>query len=282
MSASPRRRGLGERGLSELNRQLSPRDVAVLDIVAAHRFMTARQLQALLFHDHASAASGARICHRVLARLARDGLLVRPERRVGGLGAGSGAAFWRLSPSGVRLRRLRAGDGTAWQSGYIEPGSRFIQHYLAVGDCHVALIQAERQRRLELLELQLEPGCWRRYTGLGGDRLVLKPDLYVVTAPVGDGGTQADFEDHWFIEIDLGTESLRVVLKQCQLYDTYRRQGTEQQQTGTFPLVVWVMPSDERAAKLQAALRAARGLDRDLFRVTTVEDFVALITRGAA
>lgn len=282
MSGSPRRRGLGERGLTALSRQLSPRDVAVLDTVAAHRFITTRQVQALLFDGHASAVSGARVCHRVLARLARDGLLARPERRVGGLGAGSSSAIWRLSPSGVRLRRLRAGEGTAWRSGYVEPGTRFIQHYLAVGDCHVTLVQAGRQRRLELLELQLEPACWRHYSGLGGGRLVLKPDLYAVTAPVGDGETPADFEDHWFIEVDLGTESLRVVFRQCQLYDTYRRQGIEQQKTGTFPLVVWIMPSHARAAKLQAVLRQARNLDRSLFQVTTAEQFIAHIAGDAS
>lgn len=275
-----RRRGLGVAGLVGLNELLSERDVAVLEAVAAHRFLTTQHIELLLFHDHASQLSGSRSCRRVLARLETWRLLERPIRRIGGLSAGSASSVWTLSSAGQRLLSLRAGEGAVGR--VREPGERFIAHYLAVADAHVGLVLAERAKQLELLQVQTEPACWRSYTGLGGNRQTLKPDLFAVSAPLGPDGAKADFEDHWFIEIDRATESLPTILKQCRLYEAYRRQGPELVDRGVFPLVLWVVPHQTRATKLQAALRSARGLDNGLFRVTTAESFVGAVVGGTA
>lgn len=268
-----RRRGPGLCGLAELNRLLSDRDVAVLEAVSAHRFLTTRHLERLLFADHASSASGSRVCRRVLARLEAWQLVQRPLRRIGGLTAGSASSVWLVSSRGLRLLNLRAGLGAIGR--VREPGERFVQHYLAIADAHLALIEAQRRGELELVGVAIEPRCWRRFTGLGGSREVLKPDLAAVTA-------SGQFEDHWFIEIDRGTESLPTLIRQCRLYEKYRASGAEQTALGIFPRVVWVVPDDIRAAKLQAALRAARGITNELYRVTTPDRFVPLLAGGAA
>jgi len=273
MSRPERHRGQGVAGLSELAWLLSQRDWAVLTAVADHRFCTTRQVELLLFHAHASTASAARCCRRVLNRLERWGLLERPIRRVGGLQAGSAAAIWMLTSTGQRLRNLHAGRGAIGR--VREPGERFIRHYLAIGDAHLQLIAAARAMKLELLTVQIEPACWRSYTSLGGNRETLKPDLYAVTA-------SADYEDHWFIEIDRATESLPVLIRQCQQYQAYRRSGTEQEASGVFPRVIWVVPDNARADQLRAAIASSRNLDDDLFIVTTPEAFIQVITRGAA
>lgn len=106
---------------------------------------------------------------------------------------------------------------------------------------------------------------------------MLKPDLFVVTG----SPTDPDFEQHWFVERDLGHEHLPTVLAKCRQYEQYRRTGEEQQARGVFPLVVWVMSSELRVGKLQEAITAARELDAALFRVTTPDGFVALVTGGA-
>ncbi len=273
MSRPERRRGPGAGGVSELARRLSERDLAVLESVAEHRFCTTRQIEQLLFTCHATPDSAARSCRRVLARLEACGLLERPIRRVGGLQAGSASSIWMLSPTGQRLRNVRAGLGAIGR--VREPGERFIQHYLAIGDAHLALVSAARAGRLELLQVQVEPQAWRGYPGLGGGRLILKPDLYAVT---GSG----DFEDHWFIEIDRATESLPVLLRQCAQYEAYRRSGVEQATTGVFPRVLWVVPDARRAGRLRAALAAARTLDNELFLVAATEDLVAAVTGSPA
>jgi hypothetical protein len=273
MSRPERRRGLGAAGLGELRRLLSERDLAVLEVVGKHRFLTSRHVELFCFGDHATASSGARTCRRVLARLGSHGLLDRPIRRVGGLQAGSASSIWMLSSAGRRLLNLQAGVGAVGR--VREPGERFIAHYLAIADAHLALIQAQQHAELELVTVQIEPACWRSYTGLGGGQQILKPDLYAVTA-------SGEFEDHWFCEIDRGTESLPTLLKQCQQYETYRRSGTEQHVAGVFPRVVWVVPDEIRASKLRTALSAAHGFDRELFKVTTPVAFVTLVAGGAA
>jgi len=243
----------------------------VLDTVAVHRFLTTTQLQAFVFAAHASDLSAARTCRRVLRRLESWQLLERLDRRIGGLQAGSTSSIWLLTPAGQRLRNLHAGGGALTR--VREPGQRFVQHYLAVADAHLALLGANRAAQLDLLQLEVEPACWRPYAGLGGSAELLKPDLYAVIAT-------GQFEVHWFIEVDRATESMPTVVRQCRQYEAYRRTGSEQAASGLFPYVLWVVPDDRRAGKLQGALAAAHGLDRELFRITTPERVLTLITGG--
>jgi hypothetical protein len=271
MSRPERRRGRGAAGLSELARLLSERDLAVLDLISQHRFLTTRQVQTYCFHTHTTNEAGSRICRRVLLRLEKHGLLERPIRRVGGLQAGSASSIWMLSSMGQRLRNLRDGAGAVGR--VREPGERFVQHYLAIANTHLALIEAGRAKQLELIKVQIEPACWRPYTGLGGSSELLKPDLYAVTA-------SGEFEDHWFIEVDRATESIPTLLRQCRQYEAYRRTGQEQATIGLFPLVLWVVPDELRAAKLRQALTLARDLDIALFRITTPDQLIATITGG--
>jgi hypothetical protein len=84
-------RRLGEQGLASLRRELSARDLAIIGYVGQLRLMSAGQIEALSFpgEAHASGLSARRIARRVLERLTRDRLLVRLERRIGGVSAGS-------------------------------------------------------------------------------------------------------------------------------------------------------------------------------------------------
>jgi hypothetical protein len=264
-----RRRGPGLAGLADLAEQLSDRDQAVLELVGAHRFLTTRQLQAFAFHQHTTSESAGRVCRRVLTRLADWGLLQRPLRRIGGLQAGSAADVWMLTSSGQRLRNLRSGLGAVGRAR--EPGEGFVRHYLAIADVHLALVEGQRAEQLELTSLQIEPAAWRRYTGPTGNQAVLKPDLSAITA-------NGEFEDHWFIEVDRATESIPVLIRQCRQYEAYRRSGTEQASHGLFPLVLWIVPDELRAAKLYEALTAAHDLDSDLFRITTPGRLLTAIT----
>lgn len=273
-----RRRGPGVPGLNELSRLLSDRDLAVLTAVARHRFLTSRHVQQFVFRGHASTSSAARVCRRVLKRLEGQGLLQRPLRRIGGLTAGSASSVWLISSRGLRLLNLRAGKGAVGR--VREPGERFVQHYLAIADLHLALLAAEQAGQLTVVELELEPGCWRSFTGIGGGRATLKPDLFAITAAKPVAGAAA-YEDLWFIEVDRGTESLPTLLRQCRAYETYRRHGQEQTERGAYPLVAWIMPDEVRAAKLRSAIAAARDLDTDLYRVTTMTGVTALLVGDA-
>src|SRR5260370_259196 len=94
---------VGPRALERLRAVASQRDLEILRIVSEHRFLSARQIEALLFHEHASGDAGARVCRRVLARLTRDRILIRLQRRVGGVRGGSASFVYAVGPVGWRL-----------------------------------------------------------------------------------------------------------------------------------------------------------------------------------
>jgi hypothetical protein len=258
---------LSRRGLDQLRERLSKRDLSVIQSVYEHRFLMARQIEELNFHDHATAEARARICRRVLARLTNERVLARLKRRVGGVRAGSASYVYMLGPVGSRL--IANGRRPT------EPSPLFLDHTLAVADARVELARAHAGRELVLVTVVVEPACWRRFIGASGAHELVRPDLYVVTS-------DAEFEDCWFVEIDRATESSAAISRKCRAYHAYYRTGREQEQHGAFPLVVWVAPDERRATRIEAAIRSRQHLQRDLFRVTTGDRFVELIAGGAA
>ena len=129
-SQTGRRRGAGSQGLRGLLGRLSARDISLIDLLAEHRFLTTRHMQAFCFHDHATLTSASRSARRVLGRLAREDLIESPARRVGGMEGGSDAYVWQLTAVGQRLRASRAGLGASTR--VRTPSARFIEHYLAI------------------------------------------------------------------------------------------------------------------------------------------------------
>jgi hypothetical protein len=268
-SSTPARLGrVGKRRLERLSKLLSERDLLLLRVLAQHRYLTAHHIQLFMFRDHASIDSAARTTRRVLARLERDGLLRALQRRIGGVRAGSSSTIWQLSPAGARLLRS---DGSGYRTH--EPSLRFLQHCLVVADVHLALNDLSWTGLAEDVRVDVEPDCWRRYSGPGGEPRWLQPDLYtrILTAA---------YDDRWFVEVDLGTESLPTLLRKCAGYEAYRAAGQEQSNVGVFPLVLWVFTEPKRGQRLQRAIASSRTLTPQLYRMSTV-DQVAATVRGA-
>lgn len=249
--------------------QLSDRDRAVLRSVAAHRFLMTRHLEGMHFTGHATADSGARTARRVLKRLHEHGLLSHLQRRIGGVRAGSAGYVWAIGPVGWRL--LTTGQSPRWRR--YEPSLRLLSHYLAIADVHVALIAADG-REFELTTVELEPTSWRHYLGTGGEQRLIRPDLRVVT-------NIDAYEDHWFLEVDLGTEHPPTIVAKCRDYLTYAASGAEQREHEVFPRVLWVVQSNDRQVRLKQAISRSR-LDPAQFRVTTQDQVVAILMGGAA
>jgi hypothetical protein len=274
-----RKQRIRARDVTELASWLSERDFAILHSIDEHQFLTVRQVEAFHFADH-TPASGARIARRVLAKLREYRLLGTFGRRVGGTHGGSHGLVHYLDAVGDQLLNSRSGRRARR---FHEPSARFLSHRLAVADARIALIQADRSHLFELAACAVEPSAWRHYTGLGGARLALKTDLYAETA-VPPGG---EFVHAWFVEIDLGTESVTTLIRKCHEYESYRRSGVEQDATGSFPLVVWSIthPDPVKAERRREALRQAIAADRsllaELFRVVTPQQLIgALQHRG--
>ncbi|WP_295103922.1 replication-relaxation family protein [uncultured Microbacterium sp.] len=250
----------------DLGLHLTERDVRILEDLEQHRLLTTRQIQRLHlpatpFGSHATASAGTRGTTRILLRLESLKAVARLERRIGGQEHGSALTIWQLGSAGGRYLRLRRGDTS--RSQYLEPGRAFAAHTLAVADIAVTLREHAGTDRFELLDLESEPGCWRPFTTATG-QLALKPDLFVVTA-------DATTETHSFVEVDLGTEHLPVILRKCRTYQQYHRTGIEQEQRGLFPAVIWLVPTNKRAQTLRDGINGARDLDPGLFWIATTD-----------
>jgi hypothetical protein len=265
---APTRPYASARGITQTRERLSERDLAIIRQVADLRLMSARQIQALHFadaeHDNEQAATRAR--QRVLARLIRERLLIRLERRIGGVRAGSMGFVLALGPIGQRVLAI---DGPRRRS--YEPTLRFVDHTLAISQLVVDVTVAARQGSLDLLDCQAEPRCWREFSGPGGRRL-LRPDAFLA---LGVG----EYELRWFIEVDRASESLPVVVRKCRLYADYYQSGKEQANGGVFPRVCWIVPDETRAERLQSAIIRDRALPEGLFVVTTSEQAVTTLQR---
>lgn len=253
----------GRRIIKRLKESLSQRDLAVIRSVELYRYLTARHIEDLHFYDHRSPLTGARTCRRVLERLTATGVLVRLERRVGGIRAGSASYIYGLGSVGQRV--LHQGDEARIRRR--EPSLTFLDHTLAISQLAADLTVISRLDLVDLLELTPEPGCWRSFQrGMEGT-VTLRPDLAVAVRAAG-------YHYQWFVEVDLGTHSSTSVVRKCRVYQDYWRSGIEQDAHGLFPKVLWVTPTARRAEQLRRAISAAHGLYENLFDVTTTDEAV--------
>jgi hypothetical protein len=267
-TAAPTRPYASARGVAQTRERLSERDLAIIRQVACLRLMSARQIQALHFpdaeHDNEQAATRAR--QRVLERLTRERLLIRLDRRIGGVRAGSAGFVLALGPVGQRMLATSGPRRRAY-----EPTLRFVDHTLAIAQLVVDITVASRGGLLDVLDVQAEPSCWREFSGLSGRRL-LRPDAFVA---LGSDG----YELRWFIEVDRATESLPVIVRKCRLYADYYQSGKEQAaHSGVFPRVCWIVPDERRAERLRQAIARDRTLSGRLFVVTTSEGTLLMLT----
>jgi hypothetical protein len=147
----------------------------------------------------------------------------------------------------------------------------FEDHVLAVTELYVRLTEACRKRAADLLAFDAEPACWRKFVGSGGEPVTLKPDAFV---RVGVG----EIERSAFVEVDLATESPATLQRKCLVFVSYWRAGLEQQRHGVFPLVLWLVPDEQRRQRLADVVRHLSHDVQHLFHVALLGDGPALLT----
>lgn len=265
MTPPPNARVSGSQ-LVHIGRRLSSRDLAILRFLSQHRYATTGQVRRMFFTQHATAGAGTRAAVRVLDRLLVARVLGRLDREVGGHRRGSSAYIWYLDGIGERLTRPQG----APRRFYADPSLQFLAHILQITETHIQIIEAAAASDLAVKTVEIEHESWRAYPGADGGTRMLKPDLFVTVAGI-------DYDDHWYLEIDRGTESLPVLLAKSRAYAAYRRTGRAQAEHGVFPRVLWVVPTERRVARLRAALARNRELKGSLFVVITPEQLSATI-----
>jgi hypothetical protein len=262
------RRQLTAEGMVRLRESLTERDLAILHAVAELRLMSGRQLQQLHFPvaEHGNRSAATRATQRVLRRLTDSRLLLPLKRRIGGVRAGSAGVV--VAPSSIG-HRLVAHDERRHR--HYEPGLRFVEHTLAIGQLVVDLRVHARAGTLDLLDCQAEPRSWREFGHLHG-RQILKPDLYLAIGCKG-------WDLRWFAEIDRATESLPVIQRKCRLYADYHQTGIEQGPSGVFPRVCWITPDQHRASRVARLIQNDRRLLDEMFVVTTTSEATETLQR---
>lgn len=281
----PPKRRVSQRDLDRIAASLSARDWEVLRSVAVHRFLTVDQIRRLHFAT-LSPASNARLTQKALQRLRRDRLLATLDRRIGGVGFGSSGLVHYVDVTGYRL--LQHDDQSRVRRHVKEPTETFLRHTLAVAETHLRLVEADQRDEAELVAWDIEP-TWPRFVRLGGI-VRLTPDLYVETA-LSPG---SPYVDSYFIEVDMGTESIPRLIKKCHDYQAFERVGigtgnhapSDSEGEGSFPLVIWIMThrnmatAERRRRALRDAVTRDRRLDPTLLRIIAPDQLIELVQKG--
>jgi len=261
---------ISKRRLTEYIQTLSDRDKAVLRAIKQCKFIQTDQVGQLHFQDSVTPSARLRAANRTLTKLHDLGLIQSLNRRIGGVRAGSTSYVWTIKAAGAALLDLVDNKPLKPVRPY-EPTYIFLKHTLAVVEIYARL---HTMSGVKLLGTELEPTCWRNYITARDGNVILKPDLYAVTA--GNGYT-----DYWFFEVDLDTETPKRIVRKCEYYGKYYLTGAEQKRAGVFPRVVWITPDEKRQATLQRHISANLSGYQELFTVITVEDLTALMKTGA-
>ncbi len=239
--------------------QLDEIDRELIKTVGRFRLVCARQLRRLYFPsvDGAESAPARRARHR-MARLVKLDVLARLPRRVGGFQSGSAGYVYRLGPVGLQLTQYRGTRNREWS-----PSHSWVRHNLAITECFVLLREIERDGLSKLRLFDPEPHSWRPFFGPSGGPETLKPDAYVVLQAHG-------FEEHWFLEVDRGTESKSVLRRKLDRYLAYFQTGQEQERLGLFPQVRFIV-----------SLAGSPSLQTEADRVSEIERVISQLPESA-
>lgn len=244
--------------IAALLERLSSRDLAVLRFLSAQRYASTAHLQRVFFTDHATPSAATRATVRVLDRLLTLRLITRMERKIGGSTRGSAAYIWHLDSAGERLTRRQ----NTPRRRYTEPALPYLDHNLQVTETVVALHELTRGGDVHLSSVAVETAAWRSFLTARGTTAILKPDLYAKVST-------ETYDDHWYIEVDRGTEHLPVLLAKCRTYAAYKSTGRAKTEHGVFPRVLWIVPTQRRVERLTAAIRTDKDLPARVFTVIT-------------
>lgn len=252
--------------------QLTERDIAIVRVIAQHRFLRSTHLSELCQAPH------KKVCDR-LTSLFHAGYLDRPRAQFDHYrqGGGSSPMVYALANRGAQLLIERDGLEAAdvdWTRKNDLAGRQFIQHTLAIADVRVALQRAIRERPgfqllqpKQLLETapaetrrRERPWTWRAKVHHNDTTLELgvAPDYpFAILYP--DGRFRA-----FLVECDRGTMPVdRANLMQTSLkrkflaYTAAKRAELHQRQFGWKAFrVLMVTTNAQRADNVLASIRA--------------------------
>lgn len=232
------------------------------------RFATTEQLARLTRDSYGTRRSALRQTSRHLSALRQAGKVTQLERRIGGWQRGSTPAIWALTTTGYAEA---TGHGAVRQRPHLI-STTFLEHLLAITETRVLAQETVASIHGTQLSTQTEPNCWRTYLGPHGEQLTLRPDLLMSV-------TTTEYVDRYFVEVDRATENPARVIAKCWQYVRYRRTGSEQELTGVFPAVLWIVPTDHRRDQLSRHIAEAN-LPLGMFHALMLDQLSTVIKEG--
>lgn len=249
--------------------RLSDRDWQIIETVNRLRLVSGQQLERLCFHPLTGHAREV-VRGRVLRRLVSWQVLAVSPRRIGGAARGSAGAAFALGSAGARLYAERQAAQASRQR-VRHPGvptERTVRHTLAVSELCINLVEQARQQDANVVVFAAEPASWWP-NGLGG---YVKPDAYVVLAlgPV---------RDHWWVEVDLATESLPTMKRKLSTYLNFVARGQLGPQ-GVVPRVLVSTVTTERRDAIRAIVSHLPDPAPALMRIETADTAATQLLEG--
>ena len=261
--------------LGQIELGLTERDKAILRTIRQLRFVKTDQLRRLYFPNLTRSLQASKTAAiKKLNRFKADGLVDYLPREYNKARYGAQSLIWYLTEAGNRLLDLGIEDEKKRKRTQ-ESSPTFLRHTIAVAECFVQVTEICRgEEQMRLTSVVVEPECWRAYEHKGM-QISLRPDLYAETV-------SGKYFDHWFIEIDLATESISTIINKCKRYHEYYLTNKEQHATGVFPLALWIVPTEERKQKMIEAIKETFGNRRaHIFLVITPDELRAVLQDGA-
>lgn len=264
--------------LLELEKSLSDLDWQILEAIRRFRVVLGQQLRRLYFYSGKTPRANTTAVNRKLKSLTDAGLIAALNQRVNCRAKGFAAYIYYLTEAGERILQLHFNEPETRRRN-LEPATTTLTHTLSIAECYVKTVELCRNTEdLKLVKAELEPDCWRPYQKALRN-YILKPDMALVT----DLHDTADHDEpwiecRWFIEIDLNTESLQMILDKCRRYYDYYQSDIEQRlHDDVFPLVVWIVKTEGRKQSLIKHLRETFRLLPPIFAVILSDEYEKLI-----
>lgn len=263
---------------------LQARDYGLLLGLLDARVMTIKHAALLHFDGRHEAAK------KRLQKLHRAELVVQRPRRPQDPGVYSlaRAGYLRLQQEGMLNVSADGGWATIWKR--LRVGELMLRHELSVMDVKAAVVSAVVARPdLELVEMSVSPERHRfRVTeaveaarsGMRFRSIIAKPDGFLHLREQGKDGSA--MEHFFFLEVDLGTESLGRLLRKAQHYNQFYRSGGFAMRRGLaredyrrlpFRVLMVFRTSERRDHVAERLLRAAQPIRSQVW-LTTIQEIL--------
>ena len=263
----PDKHRVSKKQLAEMYYLLPETDQKILLLLRDCRYAISEQIRDLLFPEGSSTKARSRAANRRLKKLRELSLIEAFGRTIGGPRHGSSHNVWYLSELGHRM--LNLDETNAVRKRLTAPSMLFIRHTLAITEAYVQIVRTAREHpELILSEVQWEPECWRNPAK--NNSFSLRPDMFIVTH-------SEQYEDRWFIELDLSTEDIGTVISKCGRYLEYYRTEHEQKKHGVFPRVLWIVPDAVRKNQLKKAISDNYAGQPELFSIVLPDELPGML-----